>query len=42
MLIVDVVAGRQWGWLAGGVALVGIVCAWILLPFGVARDMNRE
>lgn len=37
MLIVDVVVGRAWGWAAGGVTLVGIVCAWVLLPFGVAR-----
>lgn len=37
MLIVDVVLGREWGWLAGGVALVGILFAWVLLPFGVGR-----
>lgn len=39
VLIVDVVAGREAGWIAGGVTLAGIVCAWVLLPFGVRRGI---
>ncbi|MGX5681200.1 DUF6328 family protein [Schumannella luteola] len=38
LLIVDVVLGRPWGWAAGAVTLVGIVFAWVLLPFGVERS----
>lgn len=37
LLIVDVVLGGPWGWAAGGVTLIGIVLAWVLLPFGVER-----
>ncbi len=37
VLIVDVVVGRQQGWIAGAVTLFGIVCAWVFLPFGVRR-----
>lgn len=35
MLIVDVVLGRGWGWAAAGVTVLGIVLAWVALPFGV-------
>lgn len=43
MLIVDVVVGRQWGWAAAGITLVGITAAWVLLPFGVReRWVDRD
>jgi len=37
-LIVDVVVGRSQGWIAGAVTLVGVLLAWVLLPFGVRRE----
>ena len=37
MLIFDVVVGRSAGWVAGGIALVVIVLAWLVLPAGAGR-----
>ena len=38
MLIVDVVVGRPQGWIAGGVTIIGVFTAWVLLPFGVRAE----
>ncbi|NYF10441.1 putative membrane protein [Leifsonia sp. AK011] len=38
MLIFDVVVSRQAGWIAGGSALVLVILAWVLLPFGASRQ----
>ena len=37
MLIFDVVVSRQAGWIAGGIALVLVVLAWLVLPLGAGK-----
>lgn len=37
MLIVDVVVGRVWGWVAGGLVSIIILALWVLLPRLIER-----